>query len=127
MLTIRLSRVGRKNDPSFRVIVVDSKRKPKTGNYLELLGSYNARGHEVKLNAERIKRWIKEGATLSDTVHNLLITEKIIEGKKINVLPRKSPPQKAEASAPEVAPEASAPAPEVQPVSNEVAEETPAQ
>lgn len=95
MLTIRLQRRGRKNDPSFRVIVVDSKRSTKTGSYAELVGSYDARTDRVELQAERIKHWMKEGAQVSDTVHNLLISQKIIEGKKRNVLPRKSPPKPA--------------------------------
>ncbi len=96
MLTIRLQRVGRKNDPSFRVILVESKRAAKTGHFNELLGSYDPRSDRVALKADRIKYWIGMGATLSDTVHNLLISQKIIEGKKINVLPRKSPPKAEE-------------------------------
>src|SRR3989344_4562620 len=96
MLTIRLQRVGRKNDPSFRVILVESKRAAKTGNFQELLGSYDPRVDRVALKADRIKYWISMGATVSDTLHNLLISQKIIEGKKINVLPRKSPPKKEE-------------------------------
>lgn len=92
VLTIRLTRVGKKKDASFRVIVVDSKRKVKPGNYLEMLGSYDPRVDRVELKAERIKHWLSHGAKTSDTVHNLLISQKVIEGKKINVLPRKSPP-----------------------------------
>ena len=88
MLTIRLSRVGRKNDPSFRVIVVESKRKPQPGNYLENVGSYDPRVDRVELKADRIKHWIGMGATVSDTVHNLLVSKKIIDGKKINILPK---------------------------------------
>ncbi len=90
MLTIRLTRVGKKKDASFRVIVVDSKRKVKAGNYLEMVGSYDPRVDTATLKADRIKYWMSEGAQLSDTVHNLLITHKIIEGKKINVLPKKT-------------------------------------
>lgn len=90
MLTIRLTRVGKKNDPSFRVIVVDSKKKPKTGNYLEMVGSYDPKVNRVELKADRIKEWMQEGAKVSDTVHNLLVSQKIIEGKKINVLPKKT-------------------------------------
>ena len=52
--------------------------------------------------------WHKDGAQISDTVRNLLITHGIIDGKKINVLPKKSPPKKEEeapkATAPAVAP-----------------------
>lgn len=96
MLTIRLTRVGRKNDPSFRVIVIDSKRKVKAGNYLEMLGSHNPRTDRTELNAERIKYWMSVGAKTSDTVHNLLVSQKIIDAKKINVLPAyKKPEEKA--------------------------------
>ena len=126
MLTIRLQRVGRKNDPSFRVILVESKRAAKTGNFQELLGSYDARSDRVDLKADRIKHWIAMGATVSDTMHNMLISQKIIEGKKINVLPRKSPPQK-EVEVVEAAPAAAETPAEEAPVvaegDNAVAEE----
>lgn len=46
---------------------------------------------DVTLDGERIKYWISNGAQVSDTVHNILVGQKIIEGKKINVLPKKSP------------------------------------
>jgi small subunit ribosomal protein S16 len=140
MLTIRLTRVGKKNDPSFRVIVVDSHKKPKTGSYLEMVGSYDPRINRIDLKGERITYWMSMGATVSDTVHNLLVTKKIIDGPKINVLPKKTPPAKAEekveaapaspvAAAEPTAPEAvepeAAPAPvEETPV---VVEETPAE
>ena len=93
MLTIRLTRVGKKKDSSFRVIVVESKRKVQPGNYLEMVGSY-----------DRIKHWMSMGATVSDTVHNLLVSQKIIEGKKINVLPKKSVPKPAAAEVAEEKP-----------------------
>lgn len=107
MLTIRLSRVGRKNDPSFRVIVVESKRKPQPGNYLENVGSYDPRTDRIELKADRIKHWISNGAQVSDTVHNLLVSQKIIDAKKINILPKfKAPeaPAAEAASAPAEAP-----------------------
>ena len=129
MLTIRLQRRGRTNDPSFRVIVVDSKRSTKTGNYAELLGSYDARTDRVELQAERIKHWMKEGAQVTDTVHNLLISQKIIEGKKRNVLPRKSPPKKEEVAAASakagLAAAAEVPAEEPKVEDNAVAQESP--
>ena len=93
MLTIRLTRVGKKKDGSFRVIVVESKRKVQPGNYLEMVGSYDPRIDTVSLKADRIKHWMSMGATVSDTVHNLLVSQKIIEGKKINVLPKKTVPK----------------------------------
>ena len=104
MLTIRLQRVGRKNDPSFRVILVESKRSAKTGNYQEMLGSYDARTDRVDLKADRIKHWISMGTTVSDTVHNMLISLGFLKGKKINILPAYKAP--AEAAAAEVEAEA---------------------
>jgi small subunit ribosomal protein S16 len=101
MLIIRLQRVGRKNDPSFRVIVTDSHRAAKTGKVVEVVGNYNARqtagGKErnIELSGERIKHWLSEGAQTSGTVHNLLVDAKLVSGPKINVLPRKSAPAKA--------------------------------
>ena len=107
MLTIRLQRIGRKNDPSFRVVVTDSRNGPKSGRSLETLGTYNPKLSAISLNADRIKHWMLHGATLSGTVHNMLITKGIIEGKKINVLSRKSlvkaePSKDAVATPPEV-------------------------
>jgi small subunit ribosomal protein S16 len=94
MLKIRLQRVGRKNDPSFRVVLTDSKNATRSGKFLEILGSYSARQGEPVLSSERVKYWMSVGAKPSNTVHNLLIKEKVISGKKINVLPKKTVPKK---------------------------------
>jgi small subunit ribosomal protein S16 len=98
MLKIRLQRIGRKNDPSFRAVLTDSKNSTKSGRFLEILGTYNPKSKdaktEVALDGERIKHWVSKGAKLSDTMHNFLVREKIIDGKKINVLPKKKPTQK---------------------------------
>lgn len=91
MLAIRLQRVGRKNDPSFRVIVADTKLKPKTGNFLEVIGSYDARKGAPVIDAARAKHWMSVGAKPSGTVHNLLHDMKVVSGKKVNVLGRKHP------------------------------------
>ncbi len=99
MLMIRLMRVGRRNDPSFRVVVTDARNAPKSGKYLEMVGSYNPRVKSVALKGERIRHWLSVGAKASGTVHNLLVSEGILEGKKINVLPRKSPPAGGKLSA----------------------------
>ncbi|MBI5816819.1 MAG: 30S ribosomal protein S16 [Candidatus Yonathbacteria bacterium] len=103
MLMVRLQRVGRKNDPSFRVVLTDSKNSTKSGKFLEVLGSYNARFGKPEIKADRVKYWVSVGAKVSPTVHNLLINEKVTSGKKINVLPRKSPPKKEEVATPEAA------------------------
>jgi len=91
MLKIRLQRVGRKNDPAFRVVVTEHTNSTKSGRYLEVLGSYDPRKTTEHFDAPRIKEWMDKGAKLSGTLHNLLISKNIISGKKINVLPRKSP------------------------------------
>lgn len=125
MLTIRLTRVGKKNDPSFRVIVVESKRKPQPGNYLEMVGSYDPRTDRIDLKADRIKHWLSMGATTSETVHNLLVSNKVIDAKKINVLPKKTV---AKVEVPAEAAPAEAPAAEEAPAEVAVAtEEAPAE
>ena len=88
---MRLQRYGRKNQPSFRVVVTDSRNSTKTGNHVDLLGSYEPKQGKFQINAEKAKEWISKGVQVSDTMHNFLVSEKIIEGKKKNVLPRKSP------------------------------------
>jgi small subunit ribosomal protein S16 len=91
MLKIRLQRVGRKHEPTFRVVLTDSKNSTKSGRFHEILGSYDPRKKTEVFAGDRIKEWMGKGAQLSGTVHNLLVSHKIIEGKKINVLPKKSP------------------------------------
>jgi len=94
MLKIRLQRIGRKNDPAFRVVLTDSKNSAKSGRFLEILGTYNPKAGEKNLENERIKYWMSKGAKCSDTMHNFLVHDKVIEGKKINVLPKKKPTKK---------------------------------
>ena len=94
MLRIRLQRVGRKHESSFRVVLTEGTNSTKTGRVQEILGSYNPRTNQPVMKEERVKYWISVGAKPTDTVHNLLISQKIIEGKKINVLSRKSPIKK---------------------------------
>lgn len=114
LLSIRLQRVGRRNEPTFRVVLTDSKNGPKSGKALEVLGSYDSRRAEKsEMDAEKIKYWMSKGAKLSGTMHNLLVNKKVITGKKVNVLPKKKPIKKeAEKGAEEVkkeeAPEAPA-------------------
>lgn len=89
MLMVRLQRVGKKHDPSFRVVLADSRRAARSGSVKDILGFYNARKNQTKLNGDKIKEWISKGAKPSDTVRNLLVKERIIKGPKINVLPPK--------------------------------------
>lgn len=91
MLKIRLQRVGRKHDPSYRLVLTDSRNAPQSGAFLEILGSYDPRrpacagrkeGAAFNLKKERIEYWISKGAQTTGTVHNLLVGEKIIKRKQ---------------------------------------------
>ena len=99
MLKIRLQRVGRRNDPNFRVVLTDSKNGPRSGKFLEVLGSYNPRGNAPTFNSDRVRHWLSKGVYVWATIHNFLVVAKITEGEKINVLPRKSPVKKEEREA----------------------------
>lgn len=94
MVIIRLLRVGRKNHAEFRVVATESKRAATSANYIESLGFYNPHTGEVTLQDERVKRWIASGAQVSGTVHNILVSKKLINGPKRNVLPKKTAPAK---------------------------------
>ena len=101
MLTIRFLRVGKKNQPAFRIVVTEKTNPPRGGRFLEVVGFYNPLTKERNLKQERIKYWISVGAKPSDRVHNLLISEKVIEGKKIPVHAKaKEDDKKAEAKSP---------------------------
>lgn len=81
MLKIRLTRTGRKNDPHFRVVVIDSRRAPKSGAFLEILGHYHPRQKQTVLKQERIAYWQSKGAQISETVDNLLRKAERAENK----------------------------------------------
>jgi small subunit ribosomal protein S16 len=83
MLVIRLLRIGKKNQPSFKIVVTERKRPPKGGRFIEEVGFWNPLTEKKVLKTQRIKYWLSKGAQPSDTVHNLLISENIIKGKKI--------------------------------------------
>ena len=87
-VSIRLKREGRKNLPSFRIHVTET-RSARDGASLENLGYYDPRAatpeKRLQIDAERTKHWMKEGAIVSDTVASLLRQLKVIEGVKANV------------------------------------------
>lgn len=102
--------MGRKAEPTFRLVLTNSKNGTKSGKYLETLGNYDARKGEASVfKNDRISYWMSKGAQVSTTVHNLLVTKKVTNGKKLNALPLKKAIVK-EAPAGEAAPEAAAPA-----------------
>lgn len=136
MLMMRLQRVGRRNDPSYRVVVTDKRTGPKSNKHVALIGSYNSKLNHIQIDADKAKQWLAQGVQPSPTVHNLLVTAKIIDAKKINVLPRKSPiideaaeaaKAEAEAAAKKAAEEAVAAPAEATEEVETVEEETPAE
>ncbi|PIT92031.1 MAG: 30S ribosomal protein S16 [Candidatus Harrisonbacteria bacterium CG10_big_fil_rev_8_21_14_0_10_42_17] len=95
MLAIKLRRIGKKHQPAYRVVVAEKLSKPKSLG-VEDLGWVNTLQKKRELKSERIKYWLEKGAQPTDTVHNLLVSEGIIEGKKI---PVHSQPEKSEEEA----------------------------
>jgi small subunit ribosomal protein S16 len=86
MLRIRLQRVGKAKKPFYRVIVSEGT-KDTNARALEILGNYNTmtgKDSELVVDGERIKYWISKGAQPTDTMHNILVQNKIIDGKKID-------------------------------------------
>ena len=78
MVKIRLTRIGSKKKPFYRLVATDS-RSPRDGHFLEILGFYNPHTSpiEVRLKPERIIFWIKKGAKPTATVVSLLKKEGI--------------------------------------------------
>ncbi len=78
MLTIRLSRIGKKKKPFYRVVVIESS-KARNGRIVEAVGTYDPlkKPAEIKLDAERVKHWIGVGAQPSDTVRSFIRLQKI--------------------------------------------------
>ncbi len=91
MLRIRLQRLGRKNDPHFKLIVTPHTLKAKTHQFTEDLGYYDVKSGKYDFKGDRVKYWMSVGAKVTPTVHNLLVSANILEAKKINALPKKSP------------------------------------
>jgi len=92
MLTIRLSRVGKKNKAQFKILLQENTEAPG-GRHVAVLGSYDPHSKQTTLDAEKIKYWIEKGAKASDSVHNILVSKGVISGKKRVVkLPKKEVP-----------------------------------
>ena len=80
---IRLTRMGDKKSPFYRVIVADS-RSPRDGKFIDILGTYNPLTDpaEIKIDNDKAKTWIKNGAQPTDTARNILVKSGAIEEKK---------------------------------------------
>lgn len=81
MLVIRFQRVGRRNDPAYRMVVAERRSKPHCIG-TEVVGSYHPKTKHTILKSERILYWIGKGAQVSDTVHNLLVRKGVVKGSK---------------------------------------------
>ena len=98
MLSIRFNRTGRKNRSNFRIVVQEHTVAPG-GRHVEVLGSYDPHQKKAVLRTERIQYWMSQGAQASDSVHNLLVREGAIEGKKIAVKMKRPVAKEAEVAA----------------------------
>lgn len=107
MLAIKLQRVGKKHQPSYRFVVAE-RRSKMAGPPVEDLGSYNPFTKISSLNKERVSYWIKMGAKPTVSVHNLLIEQKVIAGTKVVVKMNKPEVKAPEAEAPKVSNEKAA-------------------
>lgn len=81
---LRLTRMGARHKPVYRIVASDSRR-PRDGQYIELVGTYNPGANEVKVNEEVALKWLNNGAIPTDTVRNLFskagIMKKYAESK----------------------------------------------
>ncbi len=75
---MRLRRMGANKAPTYRVIVADS-RSPRDGRFIEEIGFFNPRSDELKIDADKAKTWISNGAQPTDTVKALLKKSNIID------------------------------------------------
>ncbi|MBI1998876.1 MAG: 30S ribosomal protein S16 [Parcubacteria group bacterium] len=96
MLMIRLQRFGKKNQPSFRVVVTDKRNGPRSGNAKEVIGWSNPRAHTHVIDKEKALFWLGKGAEASGTVHNMLVRDGVIKGAKIDVAPKVKPVDSAQ-------------------------------
>ena len=84
MLAIKLKRIGKKHQPSYRVVIAE-KRSKLIGPPVEDLGAYNTMTKQLLLKKDRVEYWLAQGAKPTVTVHNLLVREAVIQGPKEKV------------------------------------------
>lgn len=112
MIAIKLRPVGKKKQITYRIVVLPTKSK-LVGKYIDDLGWYNPHTDKFMVDSAKVKKWISNGAQPTATVHNILVTAKIIEGTKIPMQKKsKQEPKPAETVAPMTAPAESQPAQE---------------
>jgi small subunit ribosomal protein S16 len=102
MLTIRLQRAGKKNHPEYRVVLAQTTASASK-KFVEILGNYNPHTKTLGIRKpERLNYWISQHVSMSPTVHNLFVSNKLIEGDKVRAfnVPKK---EVAQETAPETA------------------------
>jgi small subunit ribosomal protein S16 len=123
---IRLMRVGKKKQPTYRVVVADS-RSPRDGRFIEILGQYAPRNEPslVQVNTDRAVHWLREGAQPTEQVAKILEVSGVWEAYKTATGKDAVAKPKAKAPKPKKA-KAEPPAPEPPAAKAEAAEEAPA-
>lgn len=83
---IRLRRMGAKKTPFYRIVVADS-RSPRDGRFIEEIGYYNplTEPKKVVVDAEKVSKWMKNGAKPTDTVDRLFRENNVYEAKTVEV------------------------------------------
>jgi len=95
MLAIKLRPIGKKKQISYR-IVINEKRSKLDGKCIEDIGWYNPHTNKFLIKKDRIEHWLKAGAQPTDSVHNILVKAKAIEGAKIAVHKKSKHPEAQE-------------------------------
>jgi small subunit ribosomal protein S16 len=112
LLKIRLARVGKKKQPTYRVVVADA-RAPRDGKYVEIIGQYNPRTepNTFVIDEEKAREWMRKGAQPTERMHKLLATVGLMEAPVFPPPKPKAEPQAARPAAPAAAPAPAAAAP----------------
>jgi small subunit ribosomal protein S16 len=128
MVRIRLKRVGAKKHPFYRIVVVD-QRAARDGAFIEQIGTYDPFPDppEIKIDEEKVAKWMKNGAQPSDSVVSLFQTQGILPKVTTGAAAPEAAKKAAPKAAAKAAPKAAATATAVADPPEEVAEETPAE
>ncbi len=108
MLIIRLQRSGKRNAPEYRIVLAE-KSEPVKKDVQEVLGNYNPRTKAFSVKTERVTELLGQRVTLSPTIHNLFVTQKLLASSKVRAF--SVPKKPAEPAAPAEAPKAEESAP----------------
>lgn len=80
MVSMRLTRIGSKKRPYYRIVVID-KRRARNGRFLEILGQYSpiSNSSQAEIDTERAQYWLSKGAIPSETVRSILRKKEIVK------------------------------------------------